>query len=378
MRIQVRLGIKSNDDTSDTSKVILDTANFPKVINVAHSELIAEDTSAEALGAAGFQLSPDDGRIVSKLDGSRKPFASTGYPGVCTSRLSINDDDAWYIDIPFKILGKTPENLDIRFDSIVNEYAVEFSLTNEYNNKTITVTDNKEALVTLPLESLALPETLDNVGFTLKITKWSIANASVKLTMLSTSTYGYIVYNGKDLQSVSISENLFDSQMQIVPGICEQYADIKVYDRNNVLRKLAANNKLHSDYLVNIIAIDDTNAVTYQMGTYIVSDWNFDGISSDVGITCRDKSYLFEKIDIERSTIADRTLDELLNILFSQASNLPWKYQDDDTRAWCASVHIPNSWYLASDLYTMLNKVCALGMLRIYWYVNAFVVGRCS
>ena len=373
MRIQVQIGVKSSSD--DAAEVVVDTSTIPEVINIAHSNAIAENTTMTSLGAAGFQLSPDDGHIVSKLNGSKKPFASSGYPGVCTRELTgING--TCNVAIPFKMTGKAPENLYINFDAVANEYAIAFSLTNSANANVIIVTDNKETFVALPLASLALPEVLANVEFTLRITKWSIANASVKLTLLS--MYNYIIYDGKDLQSVSLSENLFDSQMQIVPGICEQYADIKVYDRNNVLRKLAANNKLHSDYLVNILAIDDTNAATHQMGTYIVSDWNFDGISSNVGITCRDKSYLFEKIDIERSTIADRTLDELLNILFSQASNLPWKYQDDDTRAWCASIHVPNSWYLASDLYTMLNKVCALGMLRIYWYVNAFVVGRCS
>lgn len=367
MRIQVKVNFKEKD----VANVFLDEATLPVQTNVSNSDAIVEGVSN---GYNGFQLSVGNANPVSRLDGSTRFYPVTGYPGLITMELSGEGGSCSTI-IPFVLTGNTPENLYLNFDSVTKEHAVDFKITNNVTNYAITVTNNTSVLLVLPLKDLRLPSTLSNAIFTLKITKWSKPNSSIKITRLS--TYYLAVYTGTDLKSVANSENLLDSQMQVTSGICEQYADVSVYDRYGVLRKFALTNKLTPDHVLSISAVDDADGITYEMGSYIISDWNFDGISSTVGITCRDKSYLFEKINIERSVIADRTLDELINILFAQAPGMSWRYQDSETRTRCKAIVIPNNWYHASDLYTMLNKICALGMLRIYWYVDTFIVGRC-
>lgn len=367
MRIQVKVNFKEKD----VDNVSLDEAMLPAQINVSNSGVIVDGA---AKGYKGFQLSASTAKPLSRLDGSTRFYPDTGYPGLITQELS-GADGSCDTTVPFILTGNTPENLYLNFDSITKEYAVDFKITNNVTNYAITVTNNKFASLILPLKDLHLPSALSNAIFTLKITKWSKSNSCIKITRLS--TYYSTSYTGTDLKSVTNSENLLDSQMQITSGICEQYADVSIYDRYGVLRKFALTNKLASDRVLSIFAIDDVDGVTYEMGSYIISDWNFDGISSTVGITCRDKSYLFEKINIERSVIADRTLDALINILFAQAPGMAWRYQDAETRTRCEAIIIPNNWYHASDLYTMLNKICALGMLRIYWYIDTFIVGRC-
>lgn len=365
MRVQVKISFKDKD----AAGVYIDENTLPAQINVANSNAVIEGLSK---GARGFQLSASADNPVSKLDGSSTAFPTSGYPGIITSALSA-EDGSCDISILFTLTGNTPENLYIEFDWAAKERAIDFTLSNSYNTYTISQTDNTETLLVIPLKNLYLPTTLQDVQFTLRITKWSKGNASIKITRLSTDYVA--VYTGRDIINTSNSENSFDSQMQITPGICEQYIDAQLYDRSGALREFARTDKLTPDHTINISAIDGDTV--YDMGSYIIAEWLFDSTSSVVGVSGRDKSYLFEKINIERSTISERTLDDLITILFAQATDVPWRYQDAGTRERCQSIVIPDNWYLASDLYTMLTKICALGMLRIYWVTDAFIIGRC-
>lgn len=364
---EVRIVFKDKD----VAAVSLAAGSLPAQINVANPRVVVENTSK---GFKGFQLSEKRNSPVSTLLGDYVAYPATGYQGIITQELS-DANGGCNITISFSLSGAAPENLYIQFDAAAKEYAVNLTLTNNVNSKTITITNNTDTLLILNLATLKLPDVCNNLALTLNITKWSRANASIKITRLS--TYWLAVYTGNSLKSFSCSENLFDSQMQLQPGICEQYADIVVYDRDNVLHDFALTEKLTADYPVNICASDD-EGTEYDLGSYIVSDFNISATSSQVTIACRDRAYLFEKIDIARVAIADRTLEDFINILFAQAKNMPYRYQDSETLGRCQNIKVPNSWYLASDLYTMLTKVCALGMLRIYWYIDTFVIGRCA
>jgi hypothetical protein len=365
MKVQVKISFKDKD----VADVYIDESALPTQINVADNSTILEGVSG---GTRGFQLSASTAAPVSKLDGKTPGFSSVGYLGIITSELS-DAGGSCRVDIPFVLDGNTPENLYVEFDSAAKEYATYVSLESDYSMTWINIERNTSTLLVIPLAEFNLPDVLYDMRFVLHINGWSKANASIKITRIA--TYYTATYSGKDIISTSNSENSFDTQMQISPGICEQYIDVRLYDRIGALRQFARTDKLTPDYTISISALDGMD--TYEMGTYIISEWSIDSTSSEVGVSGRDKSYLFEKINIKRSTIANRTLDNLINILFAQAEGMAWKYQDAETRQRCEEILVPDNWYLASDLYTMLNKICALGMLRIYWLIDAFVIGRC-
>lgn len=367
MRPQIKISFKE-ENVADVTFV---TSELPSMSNVANVNDVIEGRGD---GFRGYQVSPSTSRVVSPFGEGMFLYSAAGYPGILTSALS-DSSGGCSVTIPFHLTGNLPKYLYIAFDKVAKEYAEAFTLSNSANSNKINITNNKGHLITIKFSELDLPSTLNDVTFTLNITKWSRPNASIKITRLS--TFYTIQYSGRDIKSFTNSENLLDAQMQIVPGICEQYANISVYDRYNVLKDFALANMLAKDYVVSIAAIDDVESTSYDMGNYIIADWDFESVSSTVGIICRDKSYLFEKINIERAPIKDRTLDELLGIMFSQAKGMSWVYKDNETRVRCEQIVVPNSWYHASDLYTMLNKLCALGMLRIYWYIDTFIVGRC-
>lgn len=362
MRVQVVLNFRSDADTN----IYWGNVGQPPQSNVSNPDEIFKGVPS---GFAGFQLD-----VVPSLGGQFFFYPPEGYKGLVSSTLS---DASGYINytIPFHISGIIPERLYVSFDNISKEYATNFTLKNTYRGTSVTISNNTSTFVEIPMDKLDAGATFSGIKFELMITKWSKPNSSVKITGLS--PFVTCIFTGRDLVDFECSENILDAQLSLETGICEQYANISVYDRINIIHYFAQKGKLAADHFVTIQAVDDNDGTTHELGTYIASEWNVQADNSSVAITCRDKSYLFPKINIVRSSIADRTIDDLLNILFNQAPGMTWQYKDEETQQRCAQIVVPNSWYLASDLQTMLNKICALGMLRIYWYLDTFLVGRC-
>ena len=289
----------------------------------------------------GFQFS----LASSVLDGSHTFFPDNGYPGY----LSSSTQNA---SITIKAVGDTISNLYITFDPVTGEHAK----TIKVNNKTF---DNNNVSTFLSFNAAT--------DIVIELSNWSAPNSTIKVSNIAITPT--ITLLGSDLINFKCSENLLDSDLQIDPGICEQYADLEIYDRGNIFHQLALEGLLNDDCDVNI------NTDDFALGIYISSEWNVEIDNSIISLSCRDRSYLFEKILIQRADIAERSIDDLLNILFSQA-NIPWNYLDNETQTRCQSIVIPNNWFAQSNLKTLLEKICSLGMLRMYWSLNTFYVGR--
>jgi hypothetical protein len=180
------------------------------------------------------------------------------------------------------------------------------------------------------------------------------------------------VYNDSYIEDIRCSENLTNSSIDIEPGICEQYAEITLYDRDGDIHDRASSGTLAKKQKVEIL-IEDGESI----GTYFTTEWNVPGESSSITITCSDPSTTFGDIQIESAGIKTRTVDDLLTLTFEQIKSVVWQYIDTDTQAYCESIRVPNSWYYASSAKSTLNKICSLGMLRIYWYIDRFIVARC-
>lgn len=333
--------------------------------NVAHPNYVIipgnENTSKR-----GFQLSNSRSAVVSPLSGSYTYFGSEGYPGFLSSAITPSN-----ASISFYVMNAIPTNLFIQFDGASGEYATAFTIENTRTSDTVTVSDNHQLFVNVEVTALNIA-----VGdsLTLTVTGWSSSNKSVKITYIGSVAYKFEVF-GSQLIDFRCSENLMDSQLSVAPGICEQYADITVYDKGQLLHNRAKAGMLETDAKVTLSAVSSTEEII--LGTYFVSDWDINSNSSAVKINCRDKSYMFSKINVARSSVMTRNVHTLLVNLFSYAANISWEYLDIQTQSRCVNMIIPDSWWLASDLQTMLNKICAVGMLRIYWYIDKFYVGRC-
>lgn len=344
---------------SDVQAVVEPTATTPAQVNISnYSDVYAPGNSTKR--KHGFQLS-GTGQKRSTLQGTASYFGPEGYPGLL-SPVSAGD-----YQIPFKITSDTqPAYLYIVFDLATGQYATKFRLTaGTYSEE---FTGNASTIVRVPLREFT------GTYFFLTIEEWSVPNATYKLTALTTELS--MELGGTSLVRFNCSENLMDAEMRLQPGICEQYADIEIYDRNNTFRQQSLAGQLDAAAEVEIVLVrDDGNTET--LGIYETSDWDIDSNSSVIPMNCYDKSRTLENVSVARRQIAETTLHSLLNILFEYIPEVSWRYLDTATRTYCEKVITPLLQYPNTNLRTLLDQICVLGMLRIYWYIDTFIVGRC-
>lgn len=181
------------------------------------------------------------------------------------------------------------------------------------------------------------------------------------------------IYRGADLIKYECSENMLDAQLTFTPGICEQYINATVYDRNNVLQQLAAQEKLTTGLSINVYAVDDN--FRERIGQYYSEDWDVQNCESDVGITGGDGFKYLSNFDYRVAGVEERSVSKMLSDAFEYAG-VQWKYQDSDTQLYCQYISTRNCWYPDTDIITLLEDICKVAMLRIYYYNGVFIVGR--
>lgn len=179
-----------------------------------------------------------------------------------------------------------------------------------------------------------------------------------------------------DIIEVSYSSNLMDSDLQMVPGICEQNATVKFFDYSKRIENRFASNDT-TNATVTII-VRDSNGNVVESRFYYSSTYDIDNDNDIVTINCIDSTKILKDITVPQALIATRTADDLLTIFFNYLpQDNQWEYYDEETKTRCQGITVPNSWYREDTLENFLNKICVLGLLRVFCVSNKFYVARC-
>lgn len=364
MRVYVHLKF----DTGTSGTIVEDS--IPELVNVSSAENMYTEASR---GQKGFQLSDKHNEVVCSLDGTYSMYSSKGYQGIITRVLSNSRGYFPAESTPAIELTLSSYNLKklyVGFDQACHEYATEISLKNNTTGEVRTVHNDKTVM---QLDVSNNTNSLSS-SITISITKWSRAYASAKISYIVLEYAS--TFTGNTLKELVCSENTFNSQAYVCPGIVEQYANIKVYDRYQYLHSLAEEESLLEGALVKIAVVDE-NDEERSLGSFVVDAYVISAVSSEVQINCKDPSETFSTIYVENLPVKDRSVDDMLTLAFKYASSYTWKYVDAETAQYCKKIKTPNSWFESGTLQDLFNKICNLGMLRIYWYDNSFVVARC-
>ncbi len=339
---------------SDTQVILLNQSDLD-LSNVSDANRVV---TGYISGSGGFQLSTDSVEL-SNLQGIPL-FGEQGYPGILSRTLS-DDNGATSFKVDFIFEGVLPNHIYIGFDNVVHEYALDFTLTNAASDNTIHVSNNKSTFLRLDISKLIMPS---NNLFTLHITKWSKPNSSIRLTSLSVTPA--IQLTTRDIITSEWSENMLDVDMEKNPGVCEQYADIRFYDRSGVVTTLAQQDEIRDKYKIEILVNDNVE------NTYMSQDWDVDTDDSIFLLKGADYYYLFSGIKVPAQNVKDRSLNEMLTWIFD-IIGVPWSWgtfnlADPDTLV------TPDSWFYASTVGEILQKLCNAFALRIYWLCDKYVV----
>lgn len=365
MRLQVHIDF--NVGTEGT--LVIDS--LPEVINVAKTDSLHNEGSTKG---KCFQLSPSKSSTVSSLNDTYKFFSSDGYEGIITRAIS-NETGIFVEPCPAVTFTSTNPNLEtlyVTFDRASKEYATIVDV--QVNGGDKVRIENTRVVLPIDLHTHVSYAPEGSNTITITLVKWSHKYSSAKITEIS---YDFTeVFTSNSIIDFTCSENALNEQVLIRPGIVEQYAEISLYDRYKSIHVAATKEILLRNARVTISAIDtEGNKIT--LGKYSADNWDIESTSDRVKVTCGDPSAIFDDIRVENFPVALRSIDGMLSALFSYAGNYSWKYIDKQTESYCSATYTPSNWIKADTLKNSLEKVCAFGMLRIYWFVDTFVVVRC-
>lgn len=205
----------------------------------------------------------------------------------------------------------------------------------------------------------------------------------------------------RDLINVQCSENSKDADLTPQPGVIEQNASLKIYDResyfkynimkstanffrgcalNVYIRKGITQVAVCSESLAcneTVTCDEGTTYVQSLIGSYLVDKVQMEGDSDEVSISCIDLTNILSSIKIEQYPLADRTIDDFLNIIFGEFLNgATWEYTDDATQDICENTFIPDSFITGTDARAFLDQVCTCGMLNIFQVNGNYQVMR--
>ena len=350
---------------------MLPTIDISQETNVSNSQKITQNFSA---GFKGFQLSEYSGKaaVNSQLDGSYKLFPTTGYPGLLTREASTGTGDFFNKTVQLKLTDTVPSMLFIVFDIASKEYARNMRIYSEYNGRAIYIEDNNSCIVVVSLEDLHLPTELpeDDLVLGIDVTKWSKPYKSAKITYVS-NILDY-TYTGTNIIEFTCSENSMTSELTLKPCIVEQYAYVDIYDRDGLIHHLALNNMLFEGNKLRIET--DVDGLTKDIGIYDLSKWNVTNSDSVASLTCADYTQTLRKILISDIPLKNRTVHMMFEEVFSRVPGVTWKYETDEVKDRCNRVGTPDNWFESSDAFSILEKICRLAMVCMYWYIDAFII----
>ena len=340
---------------TETIVSVYDEDNL-QVNNISSTQRL---TTSGLSGGRGFVLSAADIN-ESLLDDNNVLFGSDGYPGIMSTGTTGGHGNIDFC-VYFQFSGLLPNYLYVGFDSVLGEYATDFDLGNLTKGKSIYIRNNKKVLQRVDIDSILGSE--DHVYY-IRIHQWSKANTQVKLSMLGVCPQ--LVFNTRDIKNAEWSESAFADDVELSPGICEQYAELELYDRTGILTDLAKSALLTDSYEILISVNDDI------VNTYAIRDWDVDTDNSLFSLKGADYYYQFSNIKIEPQSVADRTVKDMLDFAFDAAQK-PYQWFSGSTHK-PSDIHTPNSWFAASTVGEFLEKVCNAFALRIYWIKDAYYI----
>lgn len=362
-----RSGISEFDTTSLTTSSSSD-------VNVSNIDKL---NTGQSLGFKGFHLARNYKGFPATLNGEYYLYGDEGYPGAVFAQLTDAEGySAQFFEIPLNttanVIAKT--HLCINFDVMSGEYATWLYIASDGSDQAEVKLEIKVDKPTyrhiISLEPFKNTNT--SKPLFVQIVQWNKPYACVKVTRLSPIVQ--LRYTDTDVKSFTCSENFLDTQLHVSTGICEQYADIELIDRDDVLRKLTyVESFLLDDCTVIIQAIDDNSATTYTLGSYIVSSWDLN--DNKMLCKCTDKSNAFDNIYLTTTGMSDRTLYEMFDEFF-KTTGFAWRPWNSETEDALKKNKTPNVILDSSTATVRLQKLCAQGCARVYSVNNVFIV-RC-
>ena len=349
---QVRLDIVEDRDYTVTSWEFIDPvgtnnmSNPDKVFNF------------EGQPFRGIHFSKNYGENTIRIGGGYGLYPTSGFNGFVSATMSdANGNFSQPVTLNVT-LSALPEYLCINFDPAQGVRATRITINNSH------VIDSNTNSLVIRLRDLGITTTSLSIVF-------NRINLPFNPLKITTFTPGLISsFTDRNIQSLTFASQLLDTSFNINPTVIEQYAKVSLIDRDELIANLASGANLAKDLKV-MLYVDDI--LKY---TYLTSVWKIKANNSQIDLECNDPSKKLENQQISALSISDRSLEGLLNIVFT-FTGYTYEAIDEDTRIYISNFIIKNSFVTITTSLDLLKKLCVVGFLRVYWDKNIFKIARC-
>lgn len=347
---------------SDPSVTITEI-DMQKDANVSNSLKTLNSYGSNKAFKGFFLMSSIEDKPVATLDGSFKCFGANGYDGAVGKVHTFASDYAYTIcTVRFSAIPKS--GCTIVLDPSGAPQIEQITVVNASSSSIDITVDPAYPIINIMPGAI----TSDLIHIKFHMPDFN-SNYFTKILYIFTGLTA--VYRGTDLIKYECSEHMLDAQLTVTPGICEQYINATIYDRNNVLQQLAAQNKLIANKIIRVYAIDDN--LRQQIGEYYSVDWDVRNCESEVGLTGSDGFSYLNNLKYESYSVSDKTVHKMLSDAFSY-SNVSWRYFGEYEKLLCTAIVTPTCEYPNTDIISLLEEICRVAMLRIYYYNGTFIV----
>lgn len=341
------------------------------ILDVSDPEAILKGNPS---GRNDFLLSQDSEKVISALYGDSLLIdESSKYPGIITQKISSSIGAGEYgftggnIQLEVGWNGPAPKRLYLAFDTVTNEYAKRISLLHMQSLQTMwSTTMNDSPFVVIDLSSVTLSND-DSVR--LLLNGWNKPNRPARITCLSDLLN--ITLTSRDVVSCNWSTHSTDSQATLYTGIIEQFAEIKVHDRQHILRQLLK-------YAPNILqnaTITSGDALVTEECQYKIKYIERTDDDSIYSITCNDVTATFGNLyDYTEEYFEQGNDAKSLYHRVANSAGVAVKFGDYagyDTTAALSNTHTGSYKEFAYDIRTKLEDLCQFALLRVFWNKNA-------
>ena len=305
----------------------------------------------------GFHFSKNYQENTIQFAGGYGFYPTTKYSGYISASMS-DSTGALEADVTLALtLSAIPKYLLINFDPAQGVMATNMTING------IAVTNSSYSMV-VQLQELGITTTSISIVFT----KLNKPYNPLKITAVIPGLIS--TFSDRYIQSVTFASQLMDTSFNITPAVVEQYARLVLIDRSGIITNIAESADMAKDLKV-MLYID--NVLKY---TYLTSIWDIQAESSKITLECNDPSKKLANCQISATGISSRSLYELFQIAFT-FTGYTFEAIDNETEAYLHSMIVKNSFTILQTSLELINKLCVVGFLRVFWDKNIFKIARC-
>lgn len=279
-----------------------------------------------------------------------------------------NDSGAFSLPYPYLEISFVKRPIfqwKIKGDEKLNHYPVNFDVLFYNGNGNLVkkeqVRDNSQMLVTLKME-----ETLVDIT-RVRLIVYRINTGKAKAKIMNFFDIAQETYEGSDLKSFEILEELATDEANVPYGINADALSIVIYNRNRKFDQGYLRELLVADRKVTpFIGIEDEsgNIVYADMGTFYTDEWEVPQNELWVKCKCYDKLMRFQKITYLgyplRNNISLKTIIE--DIFF----NIGLSASDYSIDSSLGTIIVPYALLGKQSAWEALQEVCSAGLCKIY------------